>query len=172
MEDEAKSRLRADEGTTLSAIRGLWPYIWPADRPDLKRRVALAFVALFIAKVVTVLVPYVYKWSTDALVPETAGGELPFTALLAAPLMLVVAYGIGRVMMIGFNELRNALFAKVGQHAVRQLAYRTFIHMHDLSLRFHLMRRTGGLSRVIERGTKGIEIIVRFAIMMTIPTIL
>ncbi len=172
VDDKAKPRLRADEGTTLAAIRGLWPYIWPADRPDLKRRVALAFAALFIAKVITVLVPYIYKWSTDALVPETAAGEIPFAALVAAPLMLVVAYGVGRVMMIGFNELRNALFSKVGQHAVRQLAFRTFVHMHDLSLRFHLMRRTGGLSRVIERGTKGIEIIVRFAIMMTIPTIL
>ena len=81
--------------------------------------------------------------------------------------MLVVAYGVGRVLMNVFNKLRDALFARVGQHAVRQLAYRTFVHMHGLSLRFHLQRRTGGLSRIIERGIKGIETIVRFTILNT-----
>ena len=86
--------------------------------------------------------------------------------------MLVVAYGVGRVMMIGFNQLRDAVFAKVGQHAVRRLANETFVHMHQLSLRFHLQRHTGGLSRVIERGIKGIEVIVRFTILNTLPTIL
>ena len=86
--------------------------------------------------------------------------------------MLVVAYNVVRVVQLGFNQLRDALFARVGQHAVRQLAYKTFVHMHELSLRFHLERRTGGLSRIIERGTKGIETVVRFTILNTLPTIL
>jgi ABC-type transport system involved in Fe-S cluster assembly fused permease/ATPase subunit len=84
--------------------------------------------------------------------------------------MLVVAYNVVRIVQWGFNQLRDALFARVGQHAVRQLAYKTFVHMHKLSLRFHLERRTGGLSRIIERGTKGIETIVRFTILNTAPT--
>jgi ABC-type bacteriocin/lantibiotic exporter with double-glycine peptidase domain len=91
-------------------------------------------------------------------------------ALIATPVMLVVAYNVVRIVQWGFNQLRDALFARVGQHAVRQLAYKTFVHMHELSLRFHLERRTGGLSRVIERGTKGIETIVRFTILNTAPT--
>jgi ABC-type transport system involved in Fe-S cluster assembly fused permease/ATPase subunit len=91
---------------------------------------------------------------------------------LATPVMLVVAYNVFRVAQAGLNQLRDALFARVGQHAVRQLAYKTFVHMHALSLRFHLERRTGGLSRIIERGTKGIEAIVRFTILNTAPTIL
>ena len=86
--------------------------------------------------------------------------------------MLIVANGVGRILLNVFNNLRDALFAKVGQHAVRQLAYKTFVHMHSLSLRYHLQRRTGGLSRVIERGVNGIETIVRFTILNTVPTIL
>ncbi|WP_421723105.1 ABCB family ABC transporter ATP-binding protein/permease [Bauldia sp.] len=159
--------------TTFSTIRSLWPYMWPADRPDLKRRVALALSVLVAAKVVTVLVPYTYKWATDALVPTDGAETSVSTGLVAAvtvPVMLVIAYGVGRVMMNVFNNLRDALFAKVGQHAVRELAYKTFVHMHALSLRYHLQRRTGGLSRIIERGTRGIEIIVRFTILNTAPT--
>ena len=91
---------------------------------------------------------------------------------LTVPIMLVVANGVGRILMNVFNNLRDALFARVGQHAVRQLAYKTFVHMHELSLRYHLQRRTGGLSRVIERGVNGIETIVRFTILNTVPTIL
>ncbi|MEZ5842005.1 MAG: ABC transporter ATP-binding protein/permease [Hyphomicrobiales bacterium] len=166
--------MRADEGSTYSVIKALWPYIWPSDRPDLKLRVAMALGVLVLAKIVTVLVPYSYKWATDALVPagEAVGVAPGLAALVTVPVMLVIAYGLGRVMMVAFTQLRDALFAKVGQHAVRQLAFKTFVHMHDLSLRFHLQRRTGGLSRIIERGTKGIESIVRFTILMTIPTIL
>ncbi len=93
-------------------------------------------------------------------------------AIITVPIMLVVAYGVGRIMMNVFNNLRDALFAKVGQHAVRQLAYKTFVHMHELSLRYHLQRRTGGLSRIIERGVNGIETIVRFTILNTVPTLI
>ncbi|WP_417691913.1 ABCB family ABC transporter ATP-binding protein/permease [Roseibium sp.] len=151
--------------TTLINLR---PYIWPSDRPDLKIRVLWALVALVIAKAVTVLSPYFFAWASDALTGET--DSLP--AFLVAPLMLVLAYNAARVMAVAFNQIRDALFARVGQHAVRQLAQITFRHLHELSLRFHLARRTGGLSRVIERGVKGIEAIVRFTILNGIPTIL
>ena len=162
----------ADSGDLWPTLRNLWPYIWPSDRSDLKQRVALAIVALVLAKIVTVLVPYAYKWATDALTAPVGEGGAGVPAFAVVPIMLVVAYGAGRILMIGLNQVRDALFAKVGQHAVRQLAYKTFSHIHTLSLRFHLQRKTGGLSRVIERGIKGIEIIVRFTILITLPTIL
>ncbi|MCT7375959.1 ABCB family ABC transporter ATP-binding protein/permease [Chelativorans salis] len=167
----AQKTVSAESGTTLRTLVNLWPYMWPSDRQDLKFRVVVATVFLVLAKVILVLVPYFYKWATDELSGEgTAPAYLP--AVLAGPLMLVVAYNLVRVVQLGFNQLRDALFARVGQHAVRQLAYRTFVHMHALSLRFHLERRTGGLSRIIERGTKGIDTIVRFTILNTVPTIL
>ncbi len=177
-----KPAVSANRGEMLGALRGLWPYMWPSDRPDLKLRVGIAILALVIAKVVTVLIPYAYKWATDALtanefgaaaterIADTPGWNLP--AFVVGPVMLVIAYGLGRVMSMGFNQLRDALFARVGQHAVRQLARRTFMHLHALSLRYHLQRRTGGLSRVIERGIKGIETLVRFTILNALPTIL
>jgi len=128
----------------------------------------MAVLALIVAKFVTVLSPYFFAWATDALTGEETG--LP--AYLVAPIMLVLAYNAARVLAVAFNQLRDALFARVGQHAVRQLANLTFRHLHELSLRYHLARRTGGLSRVIERGVKGIESIVRFTILNGIPTIL
>ncbi|EFO29581.1 iron-sulfur clusters transporter Atm1 [Roseibium sp. TrichSKD4] len=158
----------ADEGSTLQTLTNLWPYIWPSNRPDLKKRVLLAIAALVVAKFVTVLSPYFFAWASDALTGSTAG--LP--PYLVAPVMLVLAYNLARVLAVAFNQLRDALFARVGQHAVRQLSILTFRHLHQLSLRFHLSRRTGGLSRVIERGVKGIESIVRFTILNGIPTIL
>ncbi|MFZ2101933.1 MAG: ABC transporter ATP-binding protein/permease [Oricola sp.] len=161
----------AESGTTFETIRNLWPYMWPADRPDLKMRVVWATVYLVVAKLVLMLVPYGFKWTTNALDGQLdAPGWVP--VLLLGPGMLVVAYNVFRIVQGGLNQLRDSLFASVGQHAVRQLAYKTFVHMHQLSLRFHLERRTGGLSRVIERGTKGIETIVRFTILNTAPTIL
>ncbi len=161
----------AERGKTLSTIRNLWPYMWPSDRPDLKWRVVWATFWLVVAKLVLIGVPYFFKWATDALNNQvTAPNWLP--AVLATPVMLVVAYNIARIVQGGLNQLRDALFASVGQYAVRQLASRTFVHVHQLSLRFHLERRTGGLSRVIERGVKGIESIVRFTILNTAPTLL
>lgn len=145
--------------------------MWPADRPDLKMRVLWATLFLLLSKLVLISVPYFFKWATDALngKPDVVAW---MPALIATPVMLVVAYNVVRIVQWGFNQLRDALFARVGQHAVRQLAYKTFVHMHELSLRFHLERRTGGLSRVIERGTKGIETIVRFTILNTAPTLI
>lgn len=165
------SKTVSAEGSTFQTLRNLWPYMWPSHRADLKRRVVIAAFFLVLAKVILVFVPYFYKWATNALSGEgEAPGFLP--AILAGPIMLVVAYNVVRVVQLGFNQLRDALFASVGQHAVRQLAHRTFVHMHQLSLRFHLERRTGGLSRIIERGTKGIDTIVRFTILNSIPTVL
>ncbi|TCQ12456.1 ATP-binding cassette subfamily B protein [Rhizobium sp. PP-F2F-G36] len=168
---DQKKTVSADAGNPLRTILNLWPYMWPSDRADLKMRVVWATVILLIAKVVLLLVPYFFKWATDALNGRAdMSGVLP--AVMTGALMLVVAYNLARLLQAGLNQLRDALFASVGQHAVRQLAYRTFVHMHQLSLRFHLERRTGGLSRIIERGTKGIETIVRFTILNTVPTLI
>jgi ATP-binding cassette subfamily B protein len=161
----------------FATLRDLWPYMWPSTRPDLKRRVALAFGVLVGAKVITVLVPYSYKWATDALTAKPVAGSdglvtVGLGALVVAPVMLIIAYGVGRILMNVFNNVRDALFASVGQHAVRNLAYKTFVHMHQLSLRYHVQRRTGGVSRIIERGVAGIETIVRFTILNTLPTFL
>ncbi|MGH0349657.1 ABCB family ABC transporter ATP-binding protein/permease [Sinorhizobium meliloti] len=166
-----KKTVSADSANPIETIANLWPYMWPADRIDLKLRVVWATVILVIAKAVLVLVPYFFKWATDALNNKAdALGFLP--QFLTGAVMLVLAYNLARLLQAGLNQLRDALFASVGQHAVRQLAYKTFVHMHQLSLRFHLERRTGGLSRIIERGTKGIETIVRFTILNSVPTLI
>jgi ATP-binding cassette subfamily B protein len=159
------------DSSTFSTLRNLWPYMWPADRADLRARVTWATLLLVVAKLTLVAGPYFFKWATDALAGD-AKSPPPLPSFLLAPVMLVVAYNVVRLVQLGFNQLRDALFARVGQYAVRQLAFRTFVHMHQLSLRFHLERRTGGLSRIIERGTKGIETIVRFIMLNTAPTIL
>lgn len=166
---QAKPKVSADDDSILSTIRNLWPYIWPSDRPDLKRRVVLAIIALLCAKVATTLIPFAYKAIIDSL-GDT--GDNPQLILgVAVPLVFVVAYGIGNIADSGFQQLRDILFASVGQNAVRRLAFRTFKHLHRLSLRYHLQRRTGGLSRIIERGTKGIETIVRFTMLNTAPVL-
>jgi ABC-type transport system involved in Fe-S cluster assembly fused permease/ATPase subunit len=159
----------------FDVLRELLPFAWLNDRPDLKVRVMLAFLALIIAKLVTVAVPLAYKAVVDWLTGNATGPDaisITPLGLAAIPAMLIIAYGVGRVMMVGFTQIRDVLFTKVGQNAVRVLSNRTFQHLHDLSLRFHLERRTGGLSRVIERGVKAIELIIRMTIMNTIPTII
>ncbi|MBD9371673.1 ABC transporter ATP-binding protein/permease [Rhizobium sp. ARZ01] len=166
-----KKTVSADTSNPFATIVNLWPYMWPSDRPDLKMRVVWATVFLLVAKLVLLLVPYFFKWATDALDGRMdAAGFLP--PFLLGAVMLVIAYNFARILQAGLNQLRDSLFASVGQYAVRQLAYKTFVHLHKLSLRFHLERRTGGLSRVIERGTKGIETIVRFTILNSVPTII
>jgi ABC-type transport system involved in Fe-S cluster assembly fused permease/ATPase subunit len=168
---DQKKTVSAESGRIIQTIRNLWPYMWPADRTDLKLRVLWATVFLVLSKIVLLSVPYFFKWSTDALSGKLdAGGSM--AAFAMAVLTLVAAYNIARIIQAGFNQLRDTLFASVGQHAVRQLSLKTFLHLHQLSLRFHLERRTGGLTRVIERGTKGIESIVRFVILNTVPTII
>jgi len=160
----------AEEGSLLRTVRNLWGYMWPANRPDLKLRVVLAILALLASKVATTLIPFAYKGIVDSLDGANAGNTTLILGL-AVPVVLVLAYALGNMIDAGFQQLRDVLFATVGQHAVRKLAYQTFEHLHRLSLRFHLARRTGGLSRVIERGTKGIETIVRFTMLNTAPTL-
>ena len=168
--DEAGKRptVSADEGDLLRTVANLWGYMWPKGRADLKLRVVLAIAALLASRS-RPFVPFAYKGVIDSL--DTTGADAALILGIAVPIVLVVAYGLGNIIDAGFQQLRDVLFASVGQHAVRQLAHKTFEHLHRLSLRFHLSRRTGGLSRVIERGTKGIETIVRFTMLNTAPTL-
>ncbi|HEY7669117.1 MAG TPA: ABC transporter ATP-binding protein/permease [Hyphomicrobium sp.] len=156
-----------------SVFTGLLPFVWPKDRPDLRARVVLAFAVLIFAKLVTVAVPIFYKDATDRLTALAGSGTLePATGLALGVGMLILAYGTGRVLMMVLTQIRDVIFTEVGQNAVRQLNNRTFAHLHRLSLRFHLERRTGGLSLVIERATRGIELIIRMGILNVVPTAL
>jgi ATP-binding cassette subfamily B protein len=165
----------AAEASLLRTVVHLWPYIWPTDRRDLKFRILGAMVLLLVAKLATVAVPFTYKWATDAL---AGTGSAPVAEsdwlvwAMAAPIAMTIAYGGMRILMAALTQLRDGMFAQVAMNAVRRLAYRTFIHMHELSLRFHLERKTGGLTRVLERGRNAIETIVRMVILQLAPTII
>jgi ATP-binding cassette subfamily B protein len=164
---------RAERGALLDNLGHLWPYIWPAERPDLRLRVLGALVLLLLAKLATVAVPFTFKWATDALAGHPsapAGSESWLGWALAAPVLMTVAYGGMRILMAALTQVRDGLFAKVAMHAVRRLALMTFEHMHALSLRFHLERKTGGLTRVLQRGRDAIETIVRLVIVQAAPT--
>ena len=151
----------------LSTVRALLPYLWPKGRPDLKRRIVLAMGALVVAKVFTIAFPLLYGAAIDALDPKN---HLAQTVGVAVALIL--AYGGSRVLMQGFAQLRDAIAAKAVYNAVQTVAGQTFRHIHALSLRFHLERKTGGLTRVIERGTKGIDVLLFYALFSIVPTIL
>jgi ATP-binding cassette subfamily B protein len=133
-------------------------------------RVVWALLALIAAKVITLAVPIAYKAIVDLLTGEASGVAITALGLAASPIFLIIAYGVGRILMVLFAQFRDVWFTVVAQNAVRQLAYRTFRHLHELSLRFHLERRTGGLNRVIERGVTGVDTIVRMAVLNSIPT--
>src|ERR1700760_3454393 len=171
---DTPARHAADQATLIGTLVHLWPYIWPGDRADLKMRVVWSVVLLLIAKVATLAVPFTFKWATDAL---SGKGSAPVEAsnwlvwVVASPLIMVASYGALRILMALLTQWRDGIFARVAMHAVRRLAYITFVHMHELSLRFHLERKTGGLTRVLERGRNGIETIVRMVILQLIPTI-
>jgi ATP-binding cassette, subfamily B, heavy metal transporter len=162
------------QATLAGTLAHLWPYIWPGDRADLKMRVVWSVVLLLVAKLATLAVPFTFKWATDAL---TGADSAPVQAsnwvlwVVAAPIVMTLGYGALRVLMGVFTQWRDGIFARVAMHAVRKLAYLTFVHMHELSLRFHLERKTGGLTRVLERGRNGIETIVRMVILQLAPTI-
>ena len=158
-----------------TVLYGLLPMVWPKGRPDLRLRVVLAFGVLVLAKLVTISVPVLFKQATDWLTAHqgVASGEAATAQGLAiGATMLIVAYGTARVLMMALNQIRDVFFTRVGQNAVRELNNRTFRHLHRLSLRFHLERRTGGLSRVIERGTRGVDLIIRMGILQLVPTAL
>src|SRR6187399_2390499 len=171
---DATSAASPERATLIGTLVHLWPYIWPGDRADLKMRVVWSMVLLLIAKLATLTVPFTFKWAIDAL---TGADTAPVQAsnwmlwLIASPLIMTAGYGAVRILMAILTQWRDGIFAGVAMHAVRKLAYITFVHMHELSLRFHLERKTGGLTRVLERGRSGIEVIVRMVILQLIPTI-
>src|SRR5215470_12573266 len=171
----ARTAMRVGPSSSqLRVARGLAPYVWPTDRPDLQAAVVVSLLLMLVAKLVTVAMPFTFKWATDALV-ATAGGSVPSDQtvkwLVGAPVLATLLYGLSRVTMSVLVQLREGMFAKVALHAVRKLALTTFEHMHRLSLRFHLERKTGGLTRVLERGRAGIENITRMTLMTFVPTI-
>ncbi len=166
--------IQPDAPRLTAMLRKLTPYVWPHARPDLRRRVYFALVLMIAAKLVTVAVPYAFKWATDAVAAEAHGapaGTHRVLGLLLGPLALTALYGIGRVLMQLTTQGRDALFAAVAMNAVRRLAQQVFVHLHELSLRFHLERKTGGLTRVLERGRNAIETIVRVIMLTLVPTV-
>src|SRR5271165_6458537 len=149
---------------TMQTILSLLPYLWPAGNPGARVRVVVALLFMVLSKVATVYVPVVYGRIVDSLAPKDE------TVVFVVPVALILAYGAIRVGSAGFGEIRDALFASVQQRAVRLLALRTFRHLHRVSLRFHLDRQTGGLSRVIDRGVLGMQSVLRLAVFNVVPT--
>ena len=152
------------ERSHLHTIRTLLPYLWPRGSLEMRGRVLLAILLLIGAKVANVYVPILYKDAVDILSGETA-------AVIVVPVAILLAYGALRVLTVAFGELRDAVFAKVAERAIRTVALQVFNHLHELSLRFHIERRTGGLSRAIERGVKGIEFLLTFMLFNILPTL-
>ena len=150
----------------LRTVRRVLPFIWPARNFDLRARVVLALLALVATKFVAILSPILQAWAVDDL----AGSGAPEFALGA--IGLTIAYGMARIATNGFQQIRDALFAKVAQRALRRLALETFKHIHQLSMRYHITRKTGGLSRIIERGVKGVEFLLRYLVFSTGPLVL
>lgn len=162
-------RKAAERRSAIRTLRRVAPYLWPDGEVWVKRRVVLSLLALLLAKVVSVSTPFFYKAAVDALDGRVAG-EGWLLGLGAATLTLI--YGIARLGSVGFNELRDVIFVRVGQRALRKLALETFTHIHALSLRYHITRKTGGLSRIIERGVKGVEFLLRFMLLSIGPLII
>jgi ATP-binding cassette subfamily B protein len=163
------ARPLTEEGDGAPSFRPLWtimPYLWPKGRPDLRARVAVSIVFLILATSATSYSPLFYGRAVDAL------AKTPGEIALGMALSMTAAYIVSRILMQAFAQLRDGVFAKVQYHAMREVAVSTFAHVHTLSLRFHLERKTGGLSRVIERGTKGIDTLLSFALFSIFPTIL
>lgn len=150
----------------LRTIRRVAPYLWPADLAWVRRKVLGAMALLIFSKIISVITPFFYKGAVDALAEE----GVPLLALGA--IGLTVAYGMARLMTVGFQQLRDAVFARVGQRALRMLALETFEHIHRLSMRYHITRKTGGLSRIIERGVKGVDFLLRYLLFNIGPLIL
>jgi ATP-binding cassette subfamily B protein len=149
----------------LRTIRKVGPYLWPDDKPWVKRRVVIALVSLVLAKIVNMLAPLLFGKAVDALSGQASD-------LVLGGVGLTLAYGFARLMNVGFQQLRDGVFARVGQRALRSLALETFTHIHRLSMRYHITRKTGGLSRIIERGVKGVDFLLRFMLFSVGPLIL
>ena len=149
---------------TIARVR---PYLWPDGEAWVKRRVVAALLLLLVAKLVSITTPYLYKIAVDGLTGQTGANTLMIGAVA-----ITVAYGVARWSTVLFGELRDAVFVKVGQRALRKLALETFTHIHRLSMRYHITRKTGGLSRIIERGVKGVDFLLRFMLLSIGPLIL
>ncbi len=153
-----------------STIKRIGPYLWPKGETWVKRRVLAAMALLIMSKIVSVSTPYLYKRAVDALTLK--GAADPATFLLFGAVGLTVAYGLARMGTVFFGEMRDWVFVRVGQRALRKLALETFTHIHQLSMRYHITRKTGGLSRIIERGVKGVDFLLRFMLFSIGPLIL
>ncbi|MEM1360328.1 MAG: ABC transporter ATP-binding protein/permease [Pseudomonadota bacterium] len=158
------------EASAFAILRRVAPYLWPADSPEMRWRVVLSLVALVAAKLVAVATPLLYKVAVDSLAGE-ASDDVGWLVALGA-VGVTVAYGGARVLNVGFQQLRDVIFAKVGQRALRSVALDTFKHIHQMSLRYHITRKTGGLSRVMERGVKGVSYLLRFMLFSIGPLLL
>ncbi|WP_375194910.1 ABCB family ABC transporter ATP-binding protein/permease [Sphingobium sp.] len=148
-----------------ATMRRFFPYLWPADAPALRRRVTIAMMLVLVAKVVSLAMPFAYKGAVDRMVPGMQSGA-------GLAIALVVAYAGARFGSVLFDNLRNAIFERVGQEAGRRLADDVFVHLHRLSLRFHLDRRTGAVTKIVERGTKSIDTMLYFLLFNIAPTVL
>ncbi|AXT34403.1 ABC transporter ATP-binding protein/permease [Phaeobacter sp. LSS9] len=166
MTDSDMTTAQEERRSGLRTLRRVFPYLWPEGQAWVKYRVVAALAVLILAKLVAVYTPMLYKGAVDSL----AGEGVPPLALGAVG--LTVAYGMARILTTGFQQLRDAVFAPVGQRALRRLALETFRHIHRLSMRYHITRKTGGLSRIIERGVKGVEFLLRFLLFSIGPLVL
>ena len=166
-QDRAEAAL--SDSSLLKTIRHLWPYIWPRGRRDLELRVAIVFILLFISKGFNALTPYAYKWATDAL---AQGGADSWQKIGVSAVYFTLLMGAIRIIAVILMQTRDAIFAAVAMHAVRRLATDLFVHMHELSLRFHISRKTGGLTRVLERGRNAIETLSRLIMSTGAPTVI
>ena len=153
----------------MTIVRRVMPYLWPSDAPWVRHRVAWSLLILLAAKLIAVGTPFFYKAAVDALAGE---GDSAAWMLSLGAIALTVVYGMARLMSVGFQQLRDVVFARVGQRALRQVAFETFAHMHRLSMRYHITRKTGGLSRIIERGVKGVDFLLRFLLFSIGPLVL
>jgi len=168
-EAAASASMHETAGGFMRTVRELLPYLWPRSRADLRLRVALALIVMVAGRAITVVVPWFYKLAVDAMTPAVGATT---AAVITVPVMAVISYGVARILMAAFQQLQTAIFVPVSQHAQRSIAVRTFRHLHRLSLRFHLDRRTGGLSRVLDRGWNAIGFFLRFTLFNIVPAIL
>ena len=152
--------------TYLKTFKLLFPFLWPNKRRDLRKRVSLALICLILAKVASVYTPLILGRSVDSLTELSSGINL----LMLIPIALIISYGVARIASLTFEGMRDALFSKVSQHAIREVSLTIFKHLHSLSLQFHLNRQTGALSKFIDRGTKGIDFLLRYVIFNVVPT--
>lgn len=164
-----QKEIARERASSLRTMRRVAPYLWPDNEAWVKRRVVGALVMLVAAKIISVCTPWLYKYAVDAL-----GGKNPdgVTMLMLGAVGLTIAYGMARLLTVAFGELRDAIFVRVGQRALRKLALETFTHIHRMSMRYHITRKTGGLSRIIERGVKGVDFLLRFMLLSIGPLIL